>query len=385
MEKDCQMDNTPTSSDHKNSATAKQSLLGKKGRGAISNEGSRYNTHTSFRDSDGWETPQVEEGLVAELTAPVATEIFADQTKKIITTNRSPDINFSQSINPYKGCEHGCIYCFARPTHAYLDLSPGLDFETKIFYKAGAKERLMAELAKPKYQCSTIAMGTNTDPYQPIEKKLKITRQILEVMVQTKHPVSIVTKSTLILRDIDLLQQLAQLGLVSVNISVTCLENSLKTILEPRTANPGARVRAIKSLNEAGVPTGAMLAPIIPFINDHEIENMVETCANAGAVNLAYILLRLPLEVAPMFEQWLHLHYPLKAKRVMSAVYATRGGKAYDAKWHKRMIGQGPIAQLLQKRFHNAKQKYLTEQRTTITPRCDLFEPPNESSQMNLF
>ncbi|MEM7097391.1 MAG: PA0069 family radical SAM protein [Pseudomonadota bacterium] len=358
----------------------------KKGRGAGSNEASRYNKTPSAAADDGW---GMADYLAWESEQAVPTTLLADQTRKIITTNKSPDIPFSQSINPYKGCEHGCIYCYARPTHAYLDLSPGLDFESKIFYKVDAAQRLREELAKPRYVCSPIAIGTNTDPYQPGERKVHVMRDILEVLLETRHPLTIVTKSALILRDVDLLSQLAKMQLVKVNVSVTTLSNELKTKLEPRTAGPAARLRTITELNEAGVPTGAMLAPIIPFINDHEMEDLVKEVAAAGAREVRYILIRLPLEVAPLFEEWLENHYPLKASRVMSAIRDTRGGKRYQSKWHQRMVGSGPIAQLIRTRFHNALEKAgLAESlnSTGLRPlRTDLFRPPNPSSQMSLF
>jgi len=362
-----------------------------KGRGTSDNEASRYITLRSEAVDDGWSNSGYAVEAEEEFQRSINTEVFADRTQRLITRNKSPDINFSQSINPYKGCEHGCIYCFARPTHAYLDLSPGLDFETKLFYKTNVREHLLDELAKPNYVCSTIAMGTNTDPYQPIEKTHRITREVLQVLLEAKHPVSIVTKSKLILRDIDLLSELAQLGLVSVHVSVTTLDNKLKTKLEPRTAGPSARLRTIEALRKAGVPTGAMVAPIIPFLNDHELESIVDACVAAGAQNLAYILLRLPLEVRPLFEQWLDTHYPLKARRVMEAIKDTRGGQAYNAQWHKRMVGEGEMAKLINARFKLAVRKHKLSasqagaHRLSLT--TDLFSPPRDpqDSQLNLF
>ena len=297
-----------------------------RGRGATINPESRYSHTASVPVDDGWE-------LGDDPEPDPATEFFPDRTVRLITRNQSPDVPFDRSINAYKGCEHGCIYCFARPTHAYLDLSPGLDFETKIFHKTGARERLIEELGGRSYECRTIAMGTNTDPYQPGEKRLRITRAILEVALEYRHPVSIVTKGQLILRDLDLLAALAERQLVSVMISVTTLSNALKVKLEPRTASPAARLRAIERLNAAGVSVGAMVAPIIPFINDDELETIIERAVASGAGVARYVLLRLPLEVKALFEAWLAEHYPLRAERVMNAVRQTRGGKAYDSTW----------------------------------------------------
>lgn len=352
------------------------------GRGAVSNEQSRYSATTSFVADDGW---QIGELLQQESVQSVATTLLPDQTRRLITTNKSPDIPFTQSINPYKGCEHGCIYCFARPTHAYLDLSPGLDFETRIFYKTDAAGHLREELAKPVYRCSPIAMGTNTDPYQPSERRQHVMRDILEVLHKARHPLTIVTKSALILRDLDILTDMARQNLVRVNVSVTTLSNELKTKLEPRTAGPAARLKVINTLNEAGVPCGAMLAPVIPFINDHEMEDMVAAVSRAGAQEVRYILIRLPLEVAPLFEEWLQAHYPLKADRVMAAIKDTRGGRAYQSRWHQRMVGTGPMAQLIRNRFHNAISRHGLNLDDVPALRTDLFRPPNPGSQMSLF
>jgi DNA repair photolyase len=319
-----------------------------KGRGAVSNRESRYLPSHAVAMDDGWEGDESEEAPNPD------TELLPDRTVKLITWNDSPDIPFDRSINPYKGCEHGCIYCFARPTHAYLDLSPGFDFETRIFFKTGVKERLLEEITKKGYRCRPIAMGTNTDPYQPAEKEQRITRQVLEVLLDARHPVTIVTKSQLILRDLDVLQDLATENLVHVNVSVTTLDNRLKTLLEPRTAGPAARLRTIAGLAEANVPVGAMVAPVIPFVNDSEIEAIVSACAGAGAKALGYILLRLPAEVAPLFEEWLRVHYPLKADRVLNAVRQMRGGRLYQAQWGERMRGTGPLAELIHDRFRRA-------------------------------
>lgn len=356
-----------------------------KGRGSTNREQSRYIALRSEDVADGWDTSAGEDPDWPN-PAP-STVAFADRTKKIITSNASPDIPFSHSINPYKGCEHGCIYCFARPTHAYLDLSPGLDFETKIFFKTNVRERLLDELSKPAYECSTLALGTNTDPYQPLEKNKRVMREVLETLLELRHPVSIVTKSSLILRDLDLLAELARLDLTHVFLSVTTLDNTLKTKLEPRTAAPSARLRTISALVDSGVPTGAMLAPIIPFINDHEIEALVQASSAAGAQTLAYILVRLPLEVRPLFEEWLQQHYPLKADRVMAAIRSTRGGRAYRSQWHKRMVGEGQIAILIGQRFANAVARTGVGSDFSRDLRTDLFVPPARpgDNQLQLF
>lgn len=343
-----------------------------KGRGSVSNEESRFLPTKTVAVDDGWNQP----GEQLPTSPNPATQLYVDRTKRLITRNKSPDIPFDQSINPYKGCEHGCIYCYARPTHAYLDLSPGLDFETKIFRKSDPRLHLEEELAKSNYVCSVIAMGTNTDPYQPLERSQGVTREILETLLEYKHPVSIVTKSTLVLRDLDLLVPLAEMGLVHVNVSVTTLDSGLKTKLEPRTAGPAARLRTIAELRAAGVPTGAMVAPIIPFINDQEIEALVGAVAGAGAMAARYVLLRLPLEVKPLMEEWLAHHFPQRADRVMAAIRETRGGKAYRSGWHKRMVGEGQIAELIAARFRRAvKANGLTNDR--LSPlHTNLFIPP---------
>ena len=341
----------------------------RKGRGAtISPQGRYLRTSTEAVD-DGWDTGE-------EAASNPATQLLPDNAVRVIARNRSPDISFDRSINAYKGCEHGCIYCFARPTHAYLDLSPGLDFETKIFYKTGMREKLIRELGHPSYQCRPIAMGTNTDPYQPAEKRLAITRAILEVALECRHPVTIVTKGALILRDAELLAELASLQLVHAYVSVTTLSNELKRKLEPRTAGPAARLKTIRQLHEHGVPVAAMAAPVIPFINDHELEAIVEQAVAAGAQAAHYILLRLPLEVKDLFEAWLAEHYPLKAKRVMNAVRATRGGKANDAAWGRRMRGEGAFAELLAARFAAARRKHGLDKMRLPPLRTDLFRPP---------
>ncbi|MEM8497374.1 MAG: PA0069 family radical SAM protein [Pseudomonadota bacterium] len=321
-----------------------------KGRGAHSNPQNRFHQQRSVSTSAEWF-----ENLVQ--VSP-ATELIADHAKTIISTNKSPDIPFTQSINPYKGCEHGCVYCYARPTHEYLELSPGLDFETKIFYKPGAASLLRKAFEAPSYQCSPIMLGANTDPYQPAEKKLKITRHILEVCLEHQHPVSIITKGSLVLRDLDLLSELATLNLSKVVVSLTTLSNDTKAKLEPRTASPTARLRVIRETGEAGVPVNVMLAPMIPFVNDHELEELVSQCAEHSIMAISYILLRLPLGVAALFRAWLQEHYPLRAERVMNTIQASRGGKDYKAGFGTRMRGEGVFADLLSQRFRVACKRH---------------------------
>ena len=360
----------------------------RKGRGALSNSESRYVKTTSVREDDGWSSLQ---NYVDERDAEkLKTTLYVDRTRTLIAKNTSPDIPFSQSINPYKGCEHGCIYCFARPTHAYLDLSPGIDFETKIFRKTEPRLHLLRELGRRNYQCSVIAMGTNTDPYQPYEQSQRVTREVLETLLELQHPVSIVTKSKLILRDLDLLAELAQQNLLHVNISVTTLSNELKTKLEPRTASPAARLRTIAELRAAGVPTGALIAPIIPFVNDSELEDLVTATAEAGAQVIKYILLRLPHEVAPLMEEWLAEHYPQRAKRVFEAIKSARRGKAYRAEWHTRMVGEGPMADLIRIRFAKALRDVGLQDASFPPLSTDLFVPPvvpkpGAEGQLSLF
>ena len=350
-----------------------------KGRGAISNPASRFDPHVSEPVDDGWN--EVESADINS-SAP-KTRFFPDQTRNIIATNKSPDIPFDRSINPYKGCEHGCVYCYARPTHAFLGLSPGLDFETQIFYKTEPTARLGEALERRGYEVRPIAMGTNTDPYQPGERQLGITREILETLLRYRHPVTLVTKSTLILRDLDILAELATLGLVHVSVSVTTLNNGLKTALEPRTAGPQARLRVLDSLHQAGVPVGAMIAPVIPCINDHELEDIVVAVSKTGVSRVGYILLRLPLEVEDLFVEWLQQHYPNRADHVMSHIRAMRGGVAYRAEWGTRMRGQGTYADLLARRFELATKRAGLGTDLSVPLRTDLFRPMND--QLSLF
>jgi DNA repair photolyase len=320
-----------------------------RGRGALSNASSRYDRETRVLVDDGWQNDD-------ELP-PLKTEVMRDSSRTIITRNNSPDISFSQSINPYKGCEHGCIYCFARPTHAYLGLSPGADFESRLFAKPNAAELLARELSAPGYVPKTIAMGTNTDPYQPTEKRMRITRSILEVLRDFHHPVGIVTKSALILRDLDILGPMAEQGLAKVAVSVTTLDRHLARTMEPRASTPPRRLEAIRALNDAGVPAGVMFAPVIPALNDEELESVLGAAKEAGAVSAGYVLLRLPLEIKDLFREWLETNVPDRAKHVMSLVRQMRGGKDYDSTWHTRMRGAGPYAELIARRFHMAVKR----------------------------
>jgi DNA repair photolyase len=315
------------------------------GRGAVSNASGRYEKQERVLVDDGWSD---------EPEASLKTEVLRDSSRTIITRNTSPDISFSQSINPYKGCEHGCIYCFARPTHAYLGFSPGADFESKIFAKPNAAELLRKELSAANYVPKVIAIGTNTDPYQPIERKLKVMRSVLEVLWEFKHPVGIVTKSALILRDLDILAPMAEAGLAKAALSVTTLDRKLAREMEPRASTPPKRLEAIKRLNAAGVPAGVMFAPIIPALNDDEMEHVLEAAKEAGARSAGYVLLRLPLEIKDLFREWLEANEPGRARHVMSLIRSMRGGKDYDSQWNTRMRGTGPYADMISKRFHLA-------------------------------
>jgi DNA repair photolyase len=350
-----------------------------KGRGSTSNVAGRFDSLTLEKTDDGW----YQDEIVEQLTETV----LPDRARSVITSNDSPDVGFDVSINPYRGCAHGCVYCFARPTHSYLGLSPGLDFETKLFYKADAVNILEAELAKPKYVCKTIALGINTDGYQPLEKRLQVTRSILEVLARCRHPVTIVTKSALIVRDLDLLADLAKDRLVSVMVSVTSLTNDIKRTLEPRTASPQARLRVIEQLSEAGVPVGVLVAPVIPAITDHEMEDIMAAAKQAGASRAGYVLLRLPHELKIIFRDWLAQHYPDRAKHVMSLINQSRGGKDYDSQFGTRMRGTGPYAELLRTRFDLAKRKLGfagAEERYELD--TSLFRPPRASTpQLSLF
>lgn len=352
-----------------------------KGRGAVSNRTGRYERLTGERMDDGWGSLDRE----TEEAPPLRTEILPDSSRKVIARNESPDVPFDRSVNPYRGCEHGCVYCFARPTHAYLGFSPGLDFETKLFAKHEAAELLRQELSKKGYRPSTLALGANTDPYQPIERQLRITRRIVEVLAEAKHPFGIVTKSDLVLRDLDLLAPLAEERLLRVCISVTSLDRAFSRALEPRASSPPKRLAAIRRLTEAGVPVTVLTAPMIPALNDHELEALLEASAEAGAEAASYVLLRLPQEIGPLFEEWLETHAPDRKTRVLEQIRSARGGKLYDAAWGKRMRGEGPYAFVLKRRFELACKRLGLNRRSWELD-TSLFRPPRRDvDQLALF
>ncbi len=353
-----------------NASGLRVDLQRRRGRGAGMNPGGRFEPTERVAYDDGWTT--------LDDMPPFRTEVQVEKPRTAITRNESPDIPFDRSVNPYRGCEHGCIYCFARPTHAYMGLSAGLDFESKLFAKPDAPRLLERELAKPGYKPRTIAIGTNTDPYQPIEREWRIMRQVLEVLQKANHPVAIVTKSALITRDIDILSAMAEKGLAKVGISVTTLDRKLARTMEPRASTPTRRLEAIRKLSEAGIPTAVMMAPVIPALNDHEIERVLDSGKAAGACEASYVLLRLPLEVSPLFRDWLLQNYPDRYRHVMSLVRSMRGGKDYDAEFGKRMKGAGPYAWQISRRFEMATKR-LGLGRRSMQLRDDLFVPPNGS------
>jgi DNA repair photolyase len=348
----------------------------RRGRGAQSNATGRFEPHTTIAVDDGWQS-------IEELP-PFRTEVAIDTARKVITRNSSPDIPFDRSINPYRGCEHGCIYCFARPTHAYLGLSPGLDFETKLFMKPDAPELLERELSARNYAPRTIAIGTNTDPYQPLERRHAIMRRILEVLERAGHPVGIVTKSNLVTRDIDILSRMASRKLVRVGISVTTLDAKLARVMEPRAPTPQRRLAALRELAAAGVPTTVMAAPVIPAINDAEIERILDAAAACGVEGAGYVLLRLPLEVRDLFREWLQANFPDRERHVFALIRQTRGGKDYDATFGKRMTGGGPYAWMIRKRFETACARLgLNARKTQLT--TEHFAPPRpQNEQLSL-
>jgi DNA repair photolyase len=348
-----------------------------KGRGATSNPAARFDKLTVERTDDGWYQDEVPHSL--------AETVLPDAARSIISRNDSPDVGFDASINPYRGCSHACVYCFARPTHAYLGLSPGLDFETRLYYKDDAVRLLEAELSSTRYVCKPIALGINTDGYQPLERSLGVTRSILEVLVRCRHPVSLITKSALILRDLDLLTDLARDRLVSVALSITSLSNDIKRTLEPRTASPQARLRVIETLAGAGVPVGVMVAPVIPAITDHELEAILGAARQAGASGASYVLLRLPHEVKTLFREWLEAHHPDRARHVMSLINQARGGKDYDSRFGLRMRGTGPYADLLRARFELAARRLgYPGAGSRHDLRTDLFRRPSAAAQLTL-
>ncbi|SIR08703.1 DNA repair photolyase [Rhizobium sp. RU20A] len=339
----------------------------RRGRGAGLNPSGRFEPVSREVFDDGWQT--------LEELPPFRTEVQVEKPRSIIARNESPDIPFDRSVNPYRGCEHGCIYCFARPTHAYMGLSPGLDFEAKLFAKPDAAKLLERELAKPGYKPRPIAIGTNTDPYQPVEREWRIMRQVLEVLRDANHPVMIVTKSALVTRDIDILAPMAEKGLARVGLSVTTLDRKLARSMEPRASTPAKRLEAIRQVTDAGIPAGVLVSPIIPALNDHEIERVLEAAKTAGATEASYVLLRLPLEVAPLFRDWLLREYPDRYRHVMSLVRSMRGGKDYDAEFGKRMKGAGPYAWQIGRRFELAAKR-LELNLTKRQLNADLFVPP---------
>lgn len=349
----------------------------RRGRGAALNMPGRFESRQREGFDDGWETP--------DDLPPLKTTVQEEKARTIITRNSSPDISFDRSINPYRGCEHGCIYCFARPSHAFMGLSPGLDFETRLFAKPNAAELLERELARPGYQVRTIAIGTNTDPYQPIERRYKLMREILTVLETYNHPVAIVTKSALVLRDADILSRMAEKGLAKVALSITSLDKELIRTLEPRASAPHRRLAALKGLSEAGIPASVMMAPVIPALTDSEIEALLETAAEHGATEAGYILLRLPLEVSELFRDWLLRNRPDRYRHVMNILRSMRGGKDYDAEWGQRMRGLGPYAQQIGQRFSLAcKRLGLNQRRKKLN--TELFTPPQVGGvQLSLF
>ncbi|HPE47755.1 MAG TPA: PA0069 family radical SAM protein [Hyphomonas sp.] len=343
-----------------------------RGRGAISNQTGRYEKETRFAFDDGWDT-------IEEAAARLDTILMPEAAKTIITYNRSPDISFDRSINPYRGCEHGCIYCFARPSHAWSGLSAGLDFESRLFMKSNAVELLKRELARPGYLCRPIALGVNTDAYQPVERSERLTRQLLQVLSDHDHPVLLITKSALVQRDVDLLAPMAAKELTRVGVSLTTLDRTLARKMEPRAATPERRLETIRTLSEAGIPVTVMAAPLIPGLNDHEIEALLEAAAEHGATGAGYVVLRLPHEIKDLFHEWLAQHFPDRSARVINTLRAMRGGKDYDARWFERGRGRGPVAELIAKRFSRAARLHgLDASRRDL--RTDLFrvaEDPN--------
>jgi DNA repair photolyase len=345
-------------------------------RGALSNPSGRFEVEKHTHFDDGWD--------LSEELPELVTTVAEETARTIITSNQSPDVPFQRSINPYRGCEHGCIYCFARPSHAYLGLSPGKDFETRLFAKKNATELLREEWTSPRYQCNPIVIGANTDPYQPIERQRRLTRSLLELFAECRHPVSLITKSSGVLRDLDVLADLARDNLCSVYISLTTLDAALARRLEPRAAAPLARLRAMKELAAAQVPVGALISPIIPGLTDHSVESLVDAAADAGVSSAGYILLRLPHELRELFEEWLEAHVPDRRARVLQRIRDTRGGKLNDPRFGHRMKGSGPYAEIIARRFEvSARRRGLSSR---IPPLCtELFAKPAPRGQLSLF
>ncbi|OJU09247.1 MAG: radical SAM protein [Caulobacterales bacterium 68-7] len=348
------------------------------GRGARSNVSSRYDSQQRESFDDGWKPEDVDPPKLTTTVSPM-------KSKTVIARNDSPDIGFDKSINPYRGCEHGCIYCYARPAHAYLGLSPGLDFESRLYFKPEAGLLLEKELSNPRYKPSTIHIGGDTDPYQPVERTLRVTRAVIEALSRFRHPFSIITKSALITRDIDLMGPMAAEGLAHASVSITSLDRRLARSMEPRAATPERRLDAVRRLAAAGIPTNVMFAPIIPGLNDHEMEGVLQRAAEAGAMSAHYVLLRLPLEIKDLFGEWLETDHPDRARRVMSLVRQTRGGAAYQSEFGKRMRGDGPVADLIAERFRKARKRFGLDR---PSPPYDLTKfrvPPKAGDQMGLF
>ncbi len=350
----------------------------KRGRGALTNPTDRYAEHLRESVDDGWHRDEPQ---------PLRTELSVDSSRSIISRNQSPDIPFDRSINPYRGCEHGCIYCYARPTHAWLGLSPGLDFETRLFYKPDAAKLLERELAEPGYEPATMVLGANTDPYQPIERKLGITRQVLEVLRDSRHPVAVTTKSALVLKDLNLLAEMAAERLAAVQISITALDKALARQLEPRAASPQRRLEAIRILADAGVPVGVLVSPLIPGLTDQDMERVLEAATQAGAARAGCLLIRLPLEIKDLFADWLRFHHPDRAEKVLSMIRQCREGKLNDAQFGTRFIGTGPVAALLQRRFElTARRLGLRRQDAGWELDASRFRPPAlPGTQRSLF
>ena len=352
----------------------------RKGRGAIANRAGRYESLTSEQVDDGWWRDD-------ELP-PLATTVTEETCRSVISRNASPDVSFDRSINPYRGCEHGCVYCFARPTHAYLGFSPGLDFETKLFAKPDAPRLLAAELSKPGYRPRPIMLGANTDPYQPIERKRRITRGILEVLAAFRHPVAIATKSALVVRDLDILEPMAKQRLVSVGVSITSLDPHLARVMEPRASTPSRRLAAVRALSEVGVPVAVMTAPLIPFVNEHELERILEAASTAGATGASYVLLRLPLELKELFGEWLEAHFPDRAARVLGRMRDCRDGQLYVSDWGTRMQGTGEYSKLLAQRFAVACRRLGLTHGSPAARALDCSQfrvSPKAGDQMSLF
>lgn len=339
-----------------------------RGRGAVSNQTGRFEPETRQAFDDGWDT-------VEETAARLETTLTQESAKTIITFNKSPDISFDRTINPYRGCEHGCIYCFARPSHAYGGLSAGLDFESRLFFKPNAPELLKRELSRPGYRPRPIALGMNTDAFQPVERDTGLTRDVLKILLACQHPVSLLTKSSLIERDMDIIGPMARMGLARVGVSITTLDRTLARKMEPRAATPARRLQTIRALSDAGIPVTVMTAPIIPGLTDHEIENLLEAAAQHGATGAGYVILRLPYEIKDLFHEWLVTHVPDRAAKVINTIRDMRGGKDYDARWFERGSGRGPVAQMIMQRFVRETHRLgLDTPRAAL--RTDLFRPP---------